>query len=140
MIYPLEQKLCALVIVTCSTSCTALTAPVVRTDTAGSPTAGEMLTLTCRVTVVEGLTVDPTVTWLDSEDNPVTGGVNVTVGSVMRSGRESTLVLEFSPLHTSHGGRYTCMATILLPEIQVYALSGGSSLIIIVQSKHCSDF
>ena len=114
--------------------------PEVATDTTGSSTAGEMLTLTCRVTVVEGLTVDPTVAWFDSDNNAVTSGVNVTVGSVMRSGRESTLVLEFSPLHTSHGGRYTCIATILLPEIEVYALSGGRSLIIIVQSKHCSDF
>ena len=90
---------------------------------------------------MEGLTVDPTVAWFDSDHNAASG-VNVTVGSVMRSGRESTLklALEFSPLHTSHGGRYSCIATILLPEIGVYALSGGSSLNIIVQSKHCSDF
>ena len=114
--------------------------PVVAIDTAGTPTAGEMLTLTCGVTVVEGLIVDPTVIWFYSDNEAVPFGVNVTVGGVMRSGRKSTLVLEFSPLHTSHGGRYTCIAIIMILEIGVYDLGGGSSLNIIVQSKHCSDF
>ena len=102
----------------------------------GSATAGEMLTLTCRVTVVEGLTVQPDVEWADPGDGPVIRDMNnVTVGSVMRSGSESTRVLEFSPLRTSHGGQYTCRATINVPLINISDLSNSSSQDVTVQSK-----
>ena len=97
---------------------TALTAPMVAIDTPSLTTAGEVLILICRVTVVEGLTVQPDVVWLDFEGDPVMSGVNhVTVGIVMRNDTESILGLQFSPLHTSHGGQYTCRATINIPSI-----------------------
>ena len=102
---------------------TALNAPVVTIDTVGTPTAGEMLTLTCRVTVVEGLTVQPDVEWVDS------------VSIVIINGSESTLDLEFSPLHTSHGGMYTCIASINIPLISVIDLSNNFSENVIVQSN-----
>ena len=103
-------------------------------------TAGDMFILTCRVTVVEGLTVQPDVEWVDSGGNTVMSGVNdVTVGSVMRNGRESTLGLQFSPLHTSHGGQYTCGATINIQSIGVSGLSGSSSQNVTVQSKYCNE-
>ena len=109
---------------------------MVAITTTGSATAGEMLTLTCRVTVVEGLTVQPDVEWADPGDGAVMSDVNdVTVGSVMRSGSESTLVLEFSPLRTSHGGQYTCRATINVPLIDISDLSNSSSQDVTVQSK-----
>ena len=113
---------------------TALTAPVVAISITGSTTAGETLTLTCKVTVMEGLTVQPDIEWVDSGGSAITSGVNdVAVGSVMRSGVESTLDLEFSPLHTSHGGQYTCRAII---SIGVSGLSGSSSEDIIIQSNY----
>ena len=118
----------------------ALTAPVLAIDIAGSTTAGELLTLTCRVTVVEGLTVQPDVEWVDSGGSVVTSVNDVTVGSVMRSSNVSTLVLEFNPLHTLHGGQYTCKATINIQSIDVSGLSGNSSQNVTVQSKHCSEF
>ena len=95
-----------------------------------------MLTLTCRVTVVEGLTAQPDVVWADPGDGAVISGMNdVTVGNVMRSGRESTIGLKFSPLRTSHGGQYTCRATINVPLINISDLSNSSSQDVIVQSK-----
>ena len=122
-------------------SSTALTAPMVAIDTADSATAGEMLTLICRVTLVEGLTVQPDVEWMDSGGSAIMNGVNnVTVGNVSRSGRESTLDLEFSPLQTFHGGQYTCRAIIDIQSINVTGLSGSSSQNVTVQSKHCNEF
>ena len=122
-------------------SSTALTAPVVSIDTNGSITAGGMLTLTCRVNVVEGLTVQPDVMWVDSGGSAVTSSIiDVTVGGVMRNGKESTLGLEFSPLHTLHGGPYTCIATINIEPIGISDLNGNFSQIVIVQSKLYSEF
>ena len=115
---------------------TALAAPMVAITTTGSASAGDMLTLTCRVTVVEDLAVQPDVEWVDSGGSAVMSGVNdVTVGNVMRSGRESTLDLEFIPLHTSHGAHYTCSATINIQSIGISDLSGSSSKDIILQSN-----
>ena len=119
---------------------TALTAPMVAIDTPSLTTAGEVLILICRVTVVEGLTVQPDVVWLDFEGDPVMSGVNhVTVGIVMRNDTESILGLQFSPLHTSHGGQYTCRATIDIQSIGISDLSGNSSHNVMVQSKHCIE-
>ena len=104
-------------------------------DIASSTTVGELLNLTCRVTVVEGLTVQPDVEWVDSGGSVVTSVNDVTVGSVMRSSNVSTLGLEFSSLHTSHGGQYTCRATINIQLIGVTGLSGNASQNVTFQSK-----
>ena len=122
-------------------SSTALTAPMVAIDTAGSATAGELLTLTCRVIVVEDLTVQPDVEWVVPGGSAVMSAVNnVTVVNVSRNGRESALDLEFSPLQTFHGGQYTCRAIIDIQSINVTGLSGSSSQNVTVQSKHCNEF
>ena len=116
---------------------------MVAINTVSIPIAGEMLTLTCRVTVVEGLTVQPDVEWLDSGGSAVRSGVNnniITVDNVMRNGSESTLGLEFSSLHTSDGGQYTCRATINIQLIYVSDLRGNSIQNVIIQSKHYSEF
>ena len=119
---------------------TALTAPMVAINTVSVPIAGEMLTLTCRVTVVGGLTVQPDIVWLVSGGSAVRSGVNnVTINNVVRNGSESTVGLEFSSLHTSDGGQYTCRATINMQLIGVSDLRGNSSQNVIIQSKHCSE-
>ena len=82
-----------------------------------------MLTLTCRVTVVEDLAVQPDVEWVDS------------FSIVIISGSESTIDLEFRPLHTSLGGMYTCIASINIPLISVIDLSNSFSENIIIQSN-----
>ena len=118
---------------------TALTAPMVAVDTTSTTTAGEVLILFCRATVVEGLTVQPDVVWLDSGGSPVMSGVNhVTIGILMINDIEFILGLHFSPLHTSHGGQYTCRATIDIQSIGVSDLNGSSSHNVMVQSKHYS--
>ena len=87
----------------------ALTSPMVAIAKTGLTTAGDVLILTCRVIVYMEW---PYVEWVDSRGIIWLWIMNITVGNVMRSGREFTLDLEFSPLHTSHGGQYTCIATI----------------------------
>ena len=66
------------------------------------PTAGENFTLTCIVTSDR----PPTVRWSDSHAE------GVVLHSQSTNGVTSTVVLQFSPLRTSHGGEYTCSSII----------------------------
>ena len=106
---------------------------IVTGEPAGTdPSAGESYTLTCTVEVVEGLVVRPDVEWLDPDNNTITNGGDITVGSQETSGTITTLT--FNPLHTSHGGEYTCRAKITIEDISVDVTS-RESFDVIVQSK-----
>ena len=83
--------------------------PIVTISDMLSGTAGNDLILTCNVTVVEHLTVEPTVQW---SGGSVGSGNGVMVGDTTHSGVMSMRTLTFSPLCTSHQGDYFCRATI----------------------------
>ena len=96
-----------------------------------SGTAGEDLVLTCTVTVVEHLTVQPTVQW---SGGSVGSGASVTQDETTPNGVTSMRTLTFSPLSTSHGAEYTCQVGISIPSISVTS-SGSDSRAVMVQSK-----
>ena len=81
-----------------------------------SGTAGNDLKWNCTVTVVEYLTVEPTVQW---SGGSVGSGNGVMVGDTTHSGVMSMRTLTFSPLRTSHGSLYTCQADINIPSIDL---------------------
>ena len=110
---------------------TALTSPMVAIAKTGLTTAGDVLILTCRVIVYMEW---PDVEWVDSRGIMVTSSVNN--GNVMRSGREFTLDLEFSPLHTSHGGQYTCIATINIQSLTYVPSHWYSPATLCVPCRH----
>ena len=84
----------------------------------GVPTSGETYNLTCTVES----NVPPTVQWLySSNGTAVTNGSVITVGTQRATGSTTTLTLSFSPLHTSHGGQYTCRSTTYTPSSTVTA-------------------
>ena len=68
------------------------------------PTAGENFTLTCTVTSDR----PPSLEWVGSG----VGREGVLVHPQVVNGFTTTLVIEFSPLRTSHGGVYTCVSSI----------------------------
>ena len=96
----------------------------------GDPTAGNSYTLVCQVTVTQGLVVDPDVVWLDSNGMTVRGVMD----RPSIEGNVVTRNLTFNPLHTIHGGVYTCHASISLPSISIANLSSNSSTRITVLS------
>ena len=82
------------------------------TQDTGVLTAGQSHNLTCTA-MLGGATGFPAIEWLGPNNNPLLNSSNVTVENVMMvndSAYERTLV--FSSLHTSHGGQYTCRATL----------------------------
>ena len=85
----------------------------------GSAVAGETFTLLCRVVLPDGLTTRPMVEWLSPEGNTLMSEGELTVGDQQVIGNPSrltTYMAQFSPVMTSHGGTYTCQATVLSPQ------------------------
>ena len=92
--------------------------PTVNIAESGVPEAGQTYTLLCRVVLPDGLTTEPEVTWLSADGDTLTSAGEITVGRQQVSGNPSrltTYMIQFSPLLTSHGGMYTCQATVSSP-------------------------
>ena len=84
----------------------------------GVPTSGETYNLTCTVEA----NVPPAVQWLySSNGTAVTNGSGITVGTQRTTNSTTILTLSFNPLHTSHGGQYTCQSTTDTPPSTVFA-------------------
>ena len=89
--------------------------------------AGQPLSLTCTATVIPHLAMDPLLEWV---------GSNSPYSSIMdpvRSGEAFSRTLVFSPLRTSHGGQYSCRATINITDIP--AVVSVDTVNVTVQSK-----
>ena len=99
----------------------------------GNETAGEEYQLICTVEVVEGLVVQPTVSWLDPTNQPASQP-NITVGTAQRNGVNTTLTLTFTPLRTSHMGQYTCQAIVNIQEVFIDVM-GMQTFGVVVASK-----
>jgi hypothetical protein len=97
----------------------------------GDATAGENYTLSCTITIIDGL-VGATVStdWTDSRGNPAEHD------ATQASPLNTTLTLEFDPLLLSHGGQYFCNASISISAISAVT-SNSEPYDIIVQSE-CS--
>ena len=107
----------------------------IEAETPGTtPLAGDSYTLTCTVQVVEGLVVKPVVQWLDPFSNAIVNGSDFTVGNPVTNGTTTTLTLTFNPLHTSHGGRYTCQASVTVNVVSI-SVSNSTTFDVRLQSK-----
>lgn len=86
-------------------------APAITISSEDDLTAGENGTLTCTATVIKGLTDDAQIatSWIDSRGETVESSI------VETSYVNATAILKFEPMLLSHGGRYTCNASITIP-------------------------
>ena len=88
----------------------------ITTLSSGIPRSGETYNLTCTVEA----NVPPTVQWLyTSNGTAVTNNSDITVGTQRTTDSTTILTLSFNPLHTSHGGQYTCRSTTDTPPSTV---------------------
>ena len=115
-----------------SLSSPALPPPVVTTSSYGSTIAGSVYSLVCTVKVIDGLVVVPDVVWM-KDGRVLVNGTNTTLTRTV-SGGNSTLNLTFNPLLTSHGGQYTCVATISVPQLSLN-ITNSSAVTVSVQSE-----
>lgn len=94
----------------------------VTVSASGSITAGDVYTLECSANGALA-----TFQWFDKSGNQVTNGD----GTRMVTTSPLSSWLQFSPLHLSHGGNYTCYAT-------VEGVVDSKSFIVSVSGKHAS--
>ena len=87
-------------------------APVVYEESVTS-IAGQSLSVECNFTMIPNLVTAPSVQWLNS------------TGSVVSNANMFTL----SPLLTSHGGNYTCMVKISIPQLNIVLTANGSTTV-----------
>ena len=74
--------------------------------------AGLSYNLTCTVTL-KNAAGTPTVEWLGPNNNSLHNNSDITVGDTVAVNCSTyTTTLEFTTLHTFHGGQYSCQATI----------------------------
>ena len=97
--------------------CSALQPPLV---VGGSlqATSGQPLTLTCNYSVPRNLATAPTMQWVHYN------------GTVLSNNADLT----FDSLKTSHGGEYSCNATISIPQLDL-RLQGSNTTQLTVQSE-----
>ena len=87
--------------------CLPIHAVLVSVIAGGNPMLGLQYTLTCNVSVASGVTGTPTVQWVGPGSSaPIVTSGDFTVSST------SSYALTINPLRQSHGGQYTCQATV----------------------------
>ena len=80
----------------------------------GVPIAGQQYSLNCNITKIwSGLTNSSTAQWLDSNGQPVTSTDGSIRETTTKTDQSTIHTITFSPLRTSHGGRYTCRGSAL---------------------------
>ena len=108
--------------------------PVVRVVSYGNSTAGETFSLECVVETVEGVrSEDISIEWR-GPDGSEPSEERITIGDLSIEGNVTRRRLQFSPLHTSDGGEYTCTGRIAADSVGV-DVSDTSSVETIVTSE-----
>ncbi len=104
--------------------------PVIFVTGEESLTVGENYTLSCRVSVIEGLTDDAllAISWTDS------GGDVIQSDLMLPSGVNTTSTLVLYPLLLSSGGEYICHASITISSISLVKRN-SEPYNVVIQSK-----
>ena len=99
--------------------------------------AGLPYTLTCTVSIIEGLTVGPReFLWLDANDEEVIPDGDLVVEGPVTSGLVTTLNLHFDQLRISDEGDYTCLAEVASPALSTSLNQSAEEYIDVELSKH----
>ena len=96
-------------------------------------TAGDTINVTCFATVTEHLAVNviPTLEWISPCSMPVTSAAGPNPYSrADRSGQALATFLQFVPLQTSHGGRYTCIARVSIPGVAPIQTAENTDIVV----------
>ncbi len=80
--------------------------------------AGQSVSLSCIVTVVENLIVNPHIEWMKAGSSTI-NDLNLTEMKTVVSGTVSTLNVSFNPLLTSYAGQYQCRTSVNIFDVPV---------------------
>ena len=85
------------------------------TASSNDSVVGQLLTLTCSVTIGSSLTTLPEVEFLGPSGGPIITGGRILMSGPTTSGAVTTVQVEIQSLTASDGGQYTCRATTNAP-------------------------
>ena len=94
-----------------------------------SPVAGNNYTITCSVTLADGLSGFPEVTWINSDGQEIVSEGDTTVYGPLTSGLVTNLILQFDPLRIINEGLYTCFG-VFSPVILSTELNSSDTIFI----------
>ena len=101
----------------------------------GPPVAGYNFTLTCTVTLIEGLFGIPQVLWINSNGQQINSSGDVILNDPVTSSQSTNLTLYFDPIRTSDGGTYTCLAILPLFTLTTVLNSSATYFINVQKSE-----
>ncbi len=107
--------------------------PVISVVSAPISEAGQSVSLTCTVTVIENVIVNPHIELIKVGGSTITNSQNTSVINTEVSGSVSTLNVSFDPLLTSHAGQYQCRASIDISD--VLSVSSNTTTSLYIASK-----
>ena len=87
------------------------------------------------MSAVTGMTLPPSVEWVGPDGTVLESEENVTIGEVETRGTISTFSLSFNPVLSSHGGHYTCRATVNVSWMDVQPPQLSTTFNMVVTSK-----
>ncbi len=95
-----------------------LPSPEISVISAPISEAGRSVSLSCTVTVVENLIVNPHIEWMKVGGSTI-NDLNSTEMNTIVLGTVSKLNVSFDPLLTSHAGQYQCRASVNISDVPV---------------------
>ncbi len=101
--------------------------------------AGQSVSLSCTVTVVENLIVNPHIEWMKVGGSIITYNQNTSVINTVVSGTVCTLNVSFNPLLTSHAGQYQCRASVNISDVPVVFNNITTSLYVASKFYHKNE-
>lgn len=105
----------------------------------GPPVAGYNYSITCSVTLAEGIVGTPSIVWINSHGQQLNTTGDIILSGSMTSGRVTTQTLHIDPIRTSDEGTYTCMATLASLAL-THPLNSLTTLFVNVQHRKKSVF
>ena len=91
--------------------------------------AGYNYSLTCTVTLIEGMLGTPNVWWTNSNGQVVESSGDIVLHDSVTVGLATNLTLYFDPIRVTDGGTYNCLASISSPALTI-PLNSSTSYVI----------
>ena len=92
---------------------------------------GDDHTLTCTVLFNLYLQAQPVFEWIGPDGTPLHNGSNITVQHHGVVNNTSSAILTFSPLSSSHGGQYSCVASVMVPYLNETVFKAKTRFIVV---------
>ncbi len=83
------------------------------------PTEGYEYTYLCSIVLRDGIVGTPNLVWVGPDGDPIVSASNMTVERAETVEGKTSLLLSFLPLSSTHGGNYSCEASVLVPHVNV---------------------